>query len=541
MPSTEKPLTYEEERQRIIEENKRRMKELGLLETIELFQKAAAKKGVEKAAAKKGMKRAPNNLDFATKTRRSSRAASRPKVDYKEGSTDVGLLCRTRGIGRPLKRPRYVSSAAKNEAAVRAGDIKTSHPSFVKAMLKSHTSGGFWLGLPSDFCYNNFIKDDVVILEDEDGLEWECVYLHHKHGLSGGWRGFSIDHDLDEGDAVVFELVTPTRYKVYITRAAAASEGPATKKTTAVVKKKSYQYVVTGSKNVHVHSALHKSLKIEKGDEFDAIVRRRSKSAKPVKRNVKSRYDWSSDESQESDDAVDEASEDESEASDSAEDSDEEDAAQSSEEDAAQSSEEDAAQSSEEEAEQSSEEDAEESSEDEAEQSFEDEVQPARKLKEKISLPAKRSIKSNQQSPVTRLEDPDEDESDDDIQRTKTLKEKISKVTKRTVKSKKQSKSKTEPKSRLIPSRKESSRASVKVAKKDAFVRRADRRTDIQEVRKEIAARQIELKCNLPPGARLKPIGVCSIARGSGKRKLPAIFPARKYSFFNGPKSVKVH
>lgn len=57
---------------------------------------------------------------------------------------DIGVR-RTRGVGRPLLRRGYVSPAAKNEAAVRAGDIKTSYPSFVKAMLKSHTSGGFWL------------------------------------------------------------------------------------------------------------------------------------------------------------------------------------------------------------------------------------------------------------------------------------------------------------------------------------------------------------------------------------------------------------
>lgn len=53
------------------------------------------------------------------------------------------------------------------------------------------------------------------MLEDEEGLEWECVYLHNKHGLSGGWRGFSLDHDLEDGDAAVFELVTSSRFKVY--------------------------------------------------------------------------------------------------------------------------------------------------------------------------------------------------------------------------------------------------------------------------------------------------------------------------------------
>ncbi|CAI7814212.1 unnamed protein product [Closterium sp. NIES-54] len=35
--------------------------------------------------------------------------------------------------------------------------------------------------------------------------EWRATYLPHKTGLSGGWRGFAMDQELDAGDAVVFE------------------------------------------------------------------------------------------------------------------------------------------------------------------------------------------------------------------------------------------------------------------------------------------------------------------------------------------------
>jgi hypothetical protein len=62
-------------------------------------------------------------------------------------------------------------------------------------------------------------RDDRVMLEDETQKEWECVYLANKVGLSGGWRGFSRDHDLVDGDCLIFELVTPTRFKIYIFRA----------------------------------------------------------------------------------------------------------------------------------------------------------------------------------------------------------------------------------------------------------------------------------------------------------------------------------
>ena len=51
-------------------------------------------------------------------------------------------------------------------------------------------------------------------LEDEDGNECNAMYLGKRSGLSGGWRGFALDHKLDDGDALVFELVQPTRFKV---------------------------------------------------------------------------------------------------------------------------------------------------------------------------------------------------------------------------------------------------------------------------------------------------------------------------------------
>uniref|UniRef100_A0ACD5VEC9 Uncharacterized protein n=1 Tax=Avena sativa TaxID=4498 RepID=A0ACD5VEC9_AVESA len=92
-------------------------------------------------------------------------------------------------------------------------------PSFVKLMLKSHVVRVFWLSLPVSFCRNHLPEHDVTIeLEDEDGHSYDTNYLAKKTGLSGGWNRFSVQHDLKVGDAVVFQLVRPTRFKVYILR-----------------------------------------------------------------------------------------------------------------------------------------------------------------------------------------------------------------------------------------------------------------------------------------------------------------------------------
>ena len=55
-----------------------------------------------------------------------------------------------------------------------------------------------------------------MILEDVKGKEHNVLYLGRKNGLSGGWRGFAMDHNLEDGDAIVFELSQPARFKVLL-------------------------------------------------------------------------------------------------------------------------------------------------------------------------------------------------------------------------------------------------------------------------------------------------------------------------------------
>ncbi|KAK9286164.1 hypothetical protein L1049_014546 [Liquidambar formosana] len=118
---------------------------------------------------------------------------------------------------------------AESPAMERAEEIRASlaaeFPSFVKLMLQSHVTRGFWLGLPKRFCDLHIPRvDHTVVLEDESGEETETKYLGEKVGLSAGWRGFSIAHKLLEGDVVVFHLVRPSKFKVYIVRSNSLDE-----------------------------------------------------------------------------------------------------------------------------------------------------------------------------------------------------------------------------------------------------------------------------------------------------------------------------
>ena len=80
-------------------------------------------------------------------------------------------------------------------------------------MLASHVSGGFWLQLPTEL---SEVLPDIqggvkAVLQEKESLdEWEVVWLRKGKkggGLSGGWRGFAIDMELNAGDSVLFEYL----------------------------------------------------------------------------------------------------------------------------------------------------------------------------------------------------------------------------------------------------------------------------------------------------------------------------------------------
>ncbi|CAN0924574.1 B3 domain-containing protein At3g19184 [Linum grandiflorum] len=121
------------------------------------------------------------------------------------------------------KESVYVNSAVEKAVMMKAQRIESglprNYPTMIKVMLPSHVTGGFWLGLVKGFCTKHLPEEDTMMdLEDENGEVQSAKYLVHKQGLSGGWRAFSISHQLVKGDVIVFQLVKPTRFKVHIAR-----------------------------------------------------------------------------------------------------------------------------------------------------------------------------------------------------------------------------------------------------------------------------------------------------------------------------------
>ncbi|XP_020244048.1 uncharacterized protein LOC109822281 isoform X3 [Asparagus officinalis] len=113
-----------------------------------------------------------------------------------------------------LEQPKH----AEKRAQVLQRSLRT--PSFIRSMALSHVSSCFWISLPTKFCKENLPALDLkMILEDERGSEYAVNYFGSRTAFSGGWRGFALAHTLELGDTLVFELLEPTRFKIYIIKA----------------------------------------------------------------------------------------------------------------------------------------------------------------------------------------------------------------------------------------------------------------------------------------------------------------------------------
>ncbi|PSR95005.1 B3 domain-containing protein [Actinidia chinensis var. chinensis] len=223
---------YEEARKQRVEDNKKRFEDLGILKISKSLSelRSSERKPVQRPAKPK------TESVYATEPRRSSRARN-PVPSYRD---DVGIelpSLRRRSklnsswasyLARPLHEVKTASYEERSQAFKCAeklqSNLTSGKPSFIKSMVRSHVYSCFWLGLPTKFCEDHLPKTTVqMVLEEENGTEYEAVYIGERTGISGGWRAFALDHKLDDGDAVVFELIEPTRFKVYVVRASNCS------------------------------------------------------------------------------------------------------------------------------------------------------------------------------------------------------------------------------------------------------------------------------------------------------------------------------
>ncbi|CAL4931739.1 unnamed protein product [Urochloa decumbens] len=210
---------YEAQRRRQIEENKRRIEELGLRHLA-----AAAMPPQAKMLKPKHKARVPEDAaaaaSVAAPPRRSGRVANLPEQPYYREP----LLNSVRIPGPTAVERSH--AIAKDKAKELEGELGANYPTFVKTMNQNSIIKPL-MRLPPHFCSEHLPDPGkgcvVITLVDEKDDEFDVPYF--RWGPNGcyyfinRWKWFAMDHNLADGDCIVFQLVEQRRFKVYIIRA----------------------------------------------------------------------------------------------------------------------------------------------------------------------------------------------------------------------------------------------------------------------------------------------------------------------------------
>ncbi|KAL9245783.1 hypothetical protein vseg_019393 [Gypsophila vaccaria] len=180
--------------------------------------------------------------------------------------TPKGICDQQLGAKRQKVMPSITSQADDSRSKLDA-----KYPCFKKTLVKSHVSGCFWMGLPQRFCRLHLPSvDTYFILEIKTGKQYKAKYLAQRTALSGGWREFSLAEKLSEGDVLVFQLVNPTKFKVFRIRKGGLSEVHGDHAKLNPVDKKEQSGVKGLEQNKETHQAF--SPKAVSGDEDHGVI-----------------------------------------------------------------------------------------------------------------------------------------------------------------------------------------------------------------------------------------------------------------------------
>ncbi|KAF7007439.1 hypothetical protein CFC21_022379 [Triticum aestivum] len=197
------PNSYEEQRRRHVEENKRKLGELRLHHLSAAVRDAAVKPMPTKQLKLRKAAAPP------APTRRSGRVASLPRQpDYRNITLPPDLV--------------YVAEEARAYALTKAKELKnqlcSDHPSFIKP-ISNYAATSSWLNIRSQVNKRYLPwSDEMIFLVDEEDGEFQMPYYALRGSFGTGWKWFAIGHKLADGDCLVFQLVEKTKFKVYIIR-----------------------------------------------------------------------------------------------------------------------------------------------------------------------------------------------------------------------------------------------------------------------------------------------------------------------------------
>ncbi|CAL5383650.1 unnamed protein product [Camellia sinensis] len=150
----------------------------------------------------------PHHSKWDMRSREPSTSAVGPKVN----PVTVGAY--------PLQ---YVSSRRsiteeEKDKALQMAHASSTKDSFIVVMRPSHVYKGFYMSIPSEWATSHLPrKSQEVILRVKENTcvkenTWHARFYYRVYGggLTGGWRNFSVENNLEEFDVCLFELASGT-------------------------------------------------------------------------------------------------------------------------------------------------------------------------------------------------------------------------------------------------------------------------------------------------------------------------------------------
>uniref|UniRef100_A0ACD6AHQ8 Uncharacterized protein n=5 Tax=Avena sativa TaxID=4498 RepID=A0ACD6AHQ8_AVESA len=209
--------SYEEQRSRQMEENKRKLDELRLHKLSAAVRQASAKPTPAKLLV-------PRNPRLNAPIRRSGRIASLPEQpDYRPAKAQ----CNERAeLPDPVSV--YATDGERAYAISKAQELKdrlgSDHPTFIKPLSHGYATKSYHVSIPMHFIQYLPVHDETMVLVDEMNNKFDVLYsckpdVSHRRPMLSRWRGFVAEHKLAGGDCLVFQLIERRKFKVYVVRA----------------------------------------------------------------------------------------------------------------------------------------------------------------------------------------------------------------------------------------------------------------------------------------------------------------------------------
>ncbi|XP_020520745.1 B3 domain-containing protein Os01g0723500 isoform X1 [Amborella trichopoda] len=142
------------------------------------------------------------------KQRRISRALEPSQKKDTHNSTSDRRISRERTV---VSARRRVTKREMHNAIDSASSFQSSKPSFTLVMKPGNVYRHFTAFVPAAFAREHLpCCQCKLILRNQAGCSWTVSYSPHGmkgYRMHGGWKQFSFENNLEDGDACAFELV----------------------------------------------------------------------------------------------------------------------------------------------------------------------------------------------------------------------------------------------------------------------------------------------------------------------------------------------